>query len=373
MNLQMNAPLVNNFPAELADQLITQPLPAADSIRDFCEAHGLHQKRLLIAFSGGKDSLFLACVMKNLCHVWQTEFALAYLNHQAQESNSIQQEFVQHFAMAAEIPLHSETLDSQLWKEGFQESQARQLRYQWLQQTAASHQMDAILTAHHQDDQVETLLFRLFRGTGFRGLNGIPQQRPLSEALSLYRPMLEIDSTQITEALSSRGIPHWEDPSNSNAQFTRNWIRHQLVPMLQSQPHFHFPESLLKFSHQAGEVQEYLQQQAEPILWEALETWGKFNLCGQSYDVKRQSIEQAGSVEEVVLDAQKLKPLPMVIRRELFVNLLEKLQWPQQQMSLAHWQKMAELIDEPGKRAEFPGKMTYLHRQKKIRLLHTSS
>src|SRR5690606_28991705 len=131
------------------------------------------------------------------------------------------------------------------------EDQARRARYEFLQASAEQVGARYVATAHTADDQAETVLLRILRGSGIEGLAGMPFARPLGPAVTLVRPLLETTRAEVEQYLGQLGQAHRHDATNDQSRFTRNWVRRELLPMLRS----HLPqdpaESLLRLAGQA--------------------------------------------------------------------------------------------------------------------------
>ena len=114
------------------------------------------------------------------------------------------------------------------------EDRLRELRYAYLTKFAIANNIHILLTAHTLDDQVETILFRLFRGTGLSGLKGIETHRQLDNDIYLFRPLLKLSKDQCQEFLKEEGIVFRHDSSNLNEIYNRNYIRHKILPVIKS-------------------------------------------------------------------------------------------------------------------------------------------
>jgi len=146
------------------------------------------------------------------------------------------------------------------------EAAARQLRYRLLAEAAEQGGARYLATAHTQDDQVETVLFRMLRGSGLRGLAGIPRRRALSESVTLIRPMLSCSRAAIGEYLASLGQNFRLDSSNQDQRFTRNRLRHDLLPHLREQYNADLDTALLGLAAQAADAQQVVEAQARELL-----------------------------------------------------------------------------------------------------------
>ncbi len=202
-------------------------------IEDFCQEYNmLHSgDRVLVCVSGGADSMCLLHVMRALAPKYGLQVFAAHYNHNLRGAESDGDEaFVREYCEKLGIPLFVGSGDVSATAEKLRrgtEETARQMRYAFFFRTAGLEGMDRVATAHTGDDDIETVLMRLTRGTGLRGLCGIPPTRG-----KLIRPLLELTRADIEAYNAENGVPHREDSSNSSDDYTRNRIRHAVVPVL---------------------------------------------------------------------------------------------------------------------------------------------
>ena len=189
----------------------------------------LKQARLLVAVSGGIDSVVLA----RLCHAAGLDMALAHCNfHLRGEESNEDEKFVRKLSeeLGTEIYVaHFETGDYAREKGTSIQIAARELRYNWFDRLLNEGKGAYLLTAHHADDSLETFLINLSRGTGIEGLSGIP---PVNG--KIVRPLLPFSREQLFGYLQEN---HWswqEDSSNTDTKYLRNKIRHNIVPGLKT-------------------------------------------------------------------------------------------------------------------------------------------
>ncbi len=185
--------------------------------------------RLLLAISGGKDSVVLARLLAQSA----TNFALAHCNFclRGEESEGDEQ-WLRAFAQKQGLRLYVQRFDTEkiATQNGLSiQVAARQLRYNWLEQLRAEEGFDYIVTAHHINDAIETLIFNLAKGCGIRGLHGI---LPKDEERKLLRPLLFGSKEAIENYIKINELDYREDSSNAGTKYTRNQIRHQIVPLL---------------------------------------------------------------------------------------------------------------------------------------------
>ncbi len=217
-------------------------MQAADFIKDFLECfHPEQSKPIVVAVSGGADSLCLLHMLKYS----GLRLIPAHFDHQLREVSSDQAaqllELLAEWGFQCELGSQDVGLFAKTNKMGIEEA-ARVCRYSFLMDLAEKQGAQAVLTAHHQDDQVETVLMHFLRGSGLNGLSGIrPVEilRQFSETIPLWRPMLNISKDQILAYCAEMDILALEDESNRDSRFYRNRLRHEVIPLLEEgQPAF---------------------------------------------------------------------------------------------------------------------------------------
>ena len=221
------------------------------------------QDSFLLAVSGGKDSVVLADLMLKLeAH---PDMALAHCNFQLRgEASDGDEAFVGHLARHYQVPFFSKRFDTLAHARQTGTSvqvAARNLRYAWLEEVRAEEGYTWIVTAHHQQDSIETFLFHFARGTGLPGLTGIPERNG-----QIIRPLLPFSRQQVEDYYQYNGLEHREDATNAETKYARNKIRHEVLPVLRKlNP---------GFMQAAGRTIDNLQQ--TQLLWEwAIAFWQK--------------------------------------------------------------------------------------------------
>jgi len=225
--------------------------------------------RILLAVSGGKDSMALAFLLNHLGY----SFSIAHCNYQLRGEDSFHDELhVLAWAEKHKIICHHIRFDTQAsmteFKMGLQET-ARKLRYDWFAQLCNEYQYAAIATAHHANDNAETLLMNLCKGTGIAGMHGIRAKNK-----NIIRPLLFASRAQIDELVVKNQIPYREDASNASDKYLRNAVRHQVIPVLSDL----FPQSVHKINESIQRI-----EQVEAIYLAAIE------------QTKKKLIEQRGA------------------------------------------------------------------------------
>ncbi len=206
----------------------------------------LKGKKLLIACSGGLDSVVLTHLMKNL----NFEIALAHCNFSLRGKESDDDEmFVIGLARQLEIPIFAETFDTKKYAKDQKVSTqmaARKLRYAWFDEILRDFKYDYLLTAHHLDDDLETFFINLSRGTGLNGLTGIPKTNN-----KLIRPLLNFSREEIAQYAQINKVKWREDSSNKKTDYLRNKLRLEVLPQFKKTN-----ESILKnFQHTQQNLQ----------------------------------------------------------------------------------------------------------------------
>ena len=185
----------------------------------------------LCAVSGGLDSM---CLLEMTVRQGQKQgrrVAAAHFNHQLRGAEADRDEaFVRDWCAAREIPFFAGRGDVRAFAEKTGrtvEEAARQLRYEFLEETRRREGFGCILTAHHADDSAETMLLNLLRGTGLKGLTGIPEKRDC-----ILRPLLSVTRAELAAYAAARDVPYVEDSTNALDDAARNVLRHQVLPVL---------------------------------------------------------------------------------------------------------------------------------------------
>lgn len=219
------------------------------------------------------------------------------------------------------------------------EAAARDLRYRFLIDTARSVGARVIATAHTRDDQAETILQRIVRGTGLAGLGGIPRARPLADGtIGLVRPMLMLRRSQVVEYLAALGQPYRKDSSNTDRAYTRNRIRHDLLPQLVRDYNPQVVEALARLATQADEVRELVASLVEPL-------------------VRRSVVRSRKGTFEI--DCRALAGEPRYLVREVVMRAWQESELPQQAMGFDEWDALAEMVaGEAETKRMMPGGVT---------------
>jgi tRNA(Ile)-lysidine synthase len=312
--------------------------------------------RVAVACSGGADSVALLRILLDLREELGVVLSVAHFHHQIRGPEAdADQQFVADMAAGFQLEFHSgsgNVPEHAAAQRISLETAARELRHQWfatlvqsgLVQSGKDQQAkaDKIATAHTLDDQAETVLMRIIRGTGARGLAGIS---PAQKAKHLVRPLLETSRQEIEAYLKTIGQPWREDSSNLDASHTRNRIRHTLLPMLERDFNPAIRQTLADLAELARGEEEYWSDELASLL-PRLVRQGKPSRSGRSLSGKSQGV--------LALDLSVLQGLPLATRRQLLHGTAERLGVT---LEFKHIQQLMMLIerDKAAKKLALPG------------------
>jgi tRNA(Ile)-lysidine synthase len=295
----------------------------------------------VVAVSGGADSVAL---LRCLVAVRTGPLTVAHFNHKLRGDESDRDAaFVGEWAASFKLPFRLGEADvATIASETGEnlEATARRLRYDWLNEVANDVGAAWIATGHTADDQAETLLHRLVRGTGIQGLRGIAGRRG-----RIVRPFLRVTRAEVLELLRELNLPHREDASNSDPRFTRNRIRAELLPLLKT---FN-PEIVIvlgRLAEQADEAHELIVEQARGLLERA---------------------ERPRAANSVILDADALGGPAVVVRAALRL-VWDREGWPTGQMDRAAWERACDVARRAAGACDFPAGVTMRHRGRVVQI-----
>lgn len=242
---------------------------------------------VLCAVSGGPDSVAMLHILRELNDLQEFNWKLhiAHVNHGLRGKASDEDEaFVRALCEALKIPLHATRLDvraAQKREKKSQEETGRMLRHEFLQKVALQVGAQKIALAHNLDDQAETILHRILRGTGLRGLKGMAPIRVISRKHDLFvvRPLIEIERHEIEAYLREKKIEYRTDLSNFDTSITRNKIRHKLIPMLEAEFNPRVKMALVKLGQTAGSFYLLLREIANEVYENTKMISGEGEVC----------------------------------------------------------------------------------------------
>lgn len=261
---------------------VRRSLPGAANL--FGKRFAEHWRRLapgegapvLVACSGGLDSVVLLYLLRFHAHPPPATVTAAHLDHGMRAASAADADWVAGLCAAWNIPLWRERLASPPRSE----ADARAQRYERLEHARRAVDADWIATAHHADDQAETVLFRVVRGTGLDGLRGIPERDPHRH---LLRPLLPFWRTEIVAFARSAGLRWREDTSNRRLAHTRNRLRHQILPALERYVAPGARRSLVRLAAAASEAADRTDAVVLPLVANVPEPDGTFLLARSTF------------------------------------------------------------------------------------------
>ncbi len=225
-------------------------------------------KKLLVGFSGGADSLCLMEVLRELAPKYGLTLYAVHVHHgirglSADQDAAFVKAYCEKYAIPCEICYVSAKETAREQKIGLEEA-GRQLRYSLFAEMGRKWGTDAIAVAHHQNDQAETMLFQMARGSSLTGAGGI---RPVNDGI--IRPLLCVDKKEILAFLQERGLTWREDESNQDREYTRNSIRQDILPLLESRVNENSVAHMATLALELQETENYLRT-VEDELWQRL-------------------------------------------------------------------------------------------------------
>ncbi|MEM6252668.1 MAG: tRNA lysidine(34) synthetase TilS [Cyanobacteria bacterium P01_D01_bin.156] len=302
---------------------------------------------ILMAVSGGQDSLCMAKLLLDLQPKWHWRLSIVHCDHGWREDSRENATHVEQLAKQWEVPFFLENAEEL----PATEAAARQWRYERFQAVAEANRYSQVVTGHTATDRAETLLYNLLRGSGANGLQALAWQRPLSsttQAILVTRPLLTLTRQQTGEFCQELALPIWQDTSNDDWRYRRNRIRQELMPYLRS----HFNPRAETTLAQTAEIftaeVNYLEAQAKQLYADAVKP-----------------MDNGWKIQRAVF-----KDAPLALQRRVARQLLQ--QALPQQPNFEHIEKLVALADAPNhsQTDPFPGGLLARVIGVDIQLLH---
>jgi tRNA(Ile)-lysidine synthase len=304
--------------------------------------------RVAVAVSGGADSVALLRLLLELRSELGVVLSVMHFNHKLRPEAELDQAFVAGLAEVHGLELRCEAGDVKLCAKKHQlsvEAAARRLRYEYFKRVLAQGEMNQIATAHTLDDQAETVLLRLVRGAGTRGLAGIYPAVAVGEESSIVRPLLGSARKDVLQFLKDIGQEWREDGSNRDLRFARNRVRHGVLPRLERNLNPSVREALAEAAEIARADEEYWTAEVGRILpsvWQGTSEGGVFTLGN-------------------------LELLPLAVRRRVLRAGCESLGL---RLQFKHVVELLRMCSHEGpKSAELPDRWMALRRKRELRIM----
>jgi len=310
-------------------------------VKQFLESESISNGKILVAVSGGADSVALLLLLLDVCDRFRLQVIVAHYDHAVREDSAADAKWVQALSNELGVTCHVEQMQARggrhsASEEQFSEDALRTARYAFLERTAREFDCQWIALGHTADDQAETVLHHLIRGTGLRGLAGMPFVRELAPGIQLIRPLFQVTRAEVEAELQARNQPWRTDLTNASDQYLRNRIRHEVMPLLKTLNR-KTARHLQQLSEQASEHQTAIVDIAASVLERAI---------------------QERASHRVTIDCRFLKASHHVIIRECFVQLWHQQNWTRQEMTSMHWRTLASVVCEASPTGiSLPGKV----------------
>ncbi len=293
------------------------------------------QAHVVIGVSGGADSVALLSALAVLRRRLKLTLRVAHLDHALRDASSHDAAFVRELSGRLGVPVTVSRQDvatacaTHKWS---LEDGARRLRHAFLQEVATAHGADYVALAHTADDQAETVLLRLLRGTGLLGLGAIAAKRAMGHAGPargtgagpwIVRPLLGIWRHEIVAYLKREGLPHREDATNQDTRFVRNRIRHELLPLLEARYNPNIKAALTQLAEQSSSDYDYLQDAAG-------KQWRR--------------TAKAKALSGVVIRLSAFLRQPKAVQRQLVRRAIQDVSGDAAQVEFRHWLEAEQLF-----------------------------
>lgn len=322
--------LPRSYQAETGRRHVPEPLieEVESRIRESIRKFG---SSWVIAVSGGSDSVGLLRLLHAVAPTADLVISVAHLDHgERGEAGLADAAFVADLAEQLGLPF-----DLGHWKperSGHFESDARRARYAWLSEVARTRGASVVAVGHTRDDQAETILHRIVRGTGIRGLAGIPEARRLATdpEVTLVRPLLGAGRVGLQAYLAAIGQSFRDDATNADITRTRARLRHDLIPRIEAEYNPRFVEALTRLGKLASASSDLIEERLRELESSAI-------------------VEMTPN--RVVLDRRALAPLDRYLAIELIRRVWARVGWPEREMSTARWDRLHEFTGRPVRRS----------------------
>lgn len=298
------------------------------------------KSKVVLGVSGGPDSIFLLHILDKLKKVHPIQIIVTHVNHLLRGKESdLDENFVKSLAkekkhlfalLKKDIKKASKNL-----KKGLEET-GREIRYKFFHEIAKKHKAAFLITAHHADDNLETIIMNFARGAGLKGLSGMKEIEKIDKNLQLLRPLLTISKEEILKYLKINAIPFKEDKSNKDTIYKRNYIRHKIIPSLKKiNPNI--TSTIAKNTHHIRGISKILEEKTTAF-------------------IKKNTLNKTHSK----IDAKSLKKQSPTLQKEIILHLYENLIGNTRNIETSHVEEVIKIINaKEGNKKKNLGSLTF--------------
>lgn len=308
-----------------------------ERVKSFCDDNALIEKNdgIVAGISGGADSVFLFLYLLQVQKEYNLRLCFVHVNHGIRGSEAdrderfveelCEQNGVMYKVFYKDIPKMAQEMSMT------EEEAGRVYRYECFEDVRKELGYNKIAVAHHQDDQAETVLFQLLRGSGFRGLGGMRAKNT-----DVIRPLLAVKKQEIVETLEKKGQSYCMDSTNNEDEYARNQIRNHLIPYLQENLQKETVSHIAKTASYMQDVTEFIDLQTD-MVWESV-------------------IEcKEGRPKEIKAYLSEMKKLHVVLQREIFMRMIEYMSGRRKDITARHIDALTRLIiSQTGRKINLP-------------------
>lgn len=284
-------------------------------------------QKLLLAVSGGPDSLAMLDLFYKLRKELNLKIAVAHLDHMFREASKSEAEFVEKFTKNRNIEFFSKQVNlPAIIRENdlSAEAAAREERFNFFKEIILTNSFNLLALAHHRDDQAETVLLNLFRGAGLQGLSGI-QPAVEFKGIKVIHPMLNFSKKEILDYCAENNLEPRFDSSNRKNIYSRNIIRNEIFPVVEAKINDNVREVIARSSKLLAAENEFLQQQALK---------------------KYKKIVKYESYDQIIIDLNQLKKIDQVLQRRIYRIIYDRLNNSLDDLYLDHIFEIEKLISD---------------------------
>ncbi len=306
-------------------------------------------QNLLVAVSGGQDSLCLIKLLLDLQPKWNWHLGIAHCDHSWRPDSQANAQHIENLAKNWGIAFYLETVETQERQAVQTEATAREWRYKVLSAIAQQHNYEYVVTGHTASDRAETLIYNLIRGTGADGLQALTWRRPLVDGIMLVRPLLEITRAETGQFCQDFQLPIWEDSTNQDLKYARNRIRQELIPYLCENFNPKVESALAQTAELLQAEVEYLEKAAQELRKEAMRTEKEeaVNISTILSVSPYQNVAMSSFSLPLKLNRHVLQKAPVALQRRVMRQLLQRIL--PTSPSFEQIEKLTALITAPNK------------------------